>query len=81
VDVWTFSGSVTDPNQNPAGLTIIFGGLLAGDSATVAVDGTFTLSAEIPANTSGTISAQTVDNAGIQSNVAMDYISTSGTTG
>ena len=42
---------------------------------------TFTLSVEIPSNTSGTISAQTTDNAGNQSNVAMDYISTSGTTG
>lgn len=77
VDVWVISGSVTDPNQNPVGLTITFGGLLDGDSATVASDGTFELVVEIPDNTSGTINAKTTDNAGNPSNVAWDYISTS----
>ena len=71
------SGSVTDPNQNPAGLTVTFGGLLDGDSATVASDGTFKFAVQIPDNTSGTINAKTIDNAGNPSNVAWEYISTS----
>ena len=76
--VCTFTGTVTDPNQNPAGLTITFGGLLAGDSTTVGSDGTFMYSVAIPDNTSGTVTAQTVDYTDHTSNVAMDYVSTSG---
>ena len=74
----TFSGTVTDSTQNPAGMTITFGGVLAGQSTTVDSDGSFTYSTEIPANTSGTVTAQTVDNHGTTSILAMDYVSTGG---
>ena len=60
-------------------MTITFGGLLNGQSTTVDSDGTFLFSFDVPANTSGTVTAQTVDQQGTTSNVAMDYISTAGT--
>ena len=76
--VYTFTGTVTDPTQNPAGMTITFGGVLAGQSTTVDSDGTFMYSTQIPDNTSGTVTAQTTDNSGHTSNVAMDDVSTVG---
>ncbi len=72
--VWTFTGVVTDPNQDPTGLTITFGGVLAGQTVTVADDGTFTFSMPLPGGTSGNASAQTTDTTGAQSNVAVAYV-------
>ena len=75
-DFFTFTGTVSDPNQNSAGLTVTFGGVLAGQSTTVGSDGTFSYSTTIPNNTSGTVTAQTTDSSGHTSNLAMDDVST-----
>lgn len=73
-DVWTITGTVTD--EHAAGLTVTFGGLpaLAGRTAVVQADGTFTLSVVIPANQSGYITAQTHDWWGVASNIDEEMI-------
>jgi virginiamycin B lyase len=68
--VWTFTGKVND--SSPAGLTVSFGGLpsLAGKTATVQADGTFELVVALAAGEQGTVTAQTTNWWGQNSNVA-----------
>jgi hypothetical protein len=67
---WTFSGTVID--QNPAGLTVTFGGLpsLQGQVATTNASGYFSLTVQLQPGECGMATAQTTDWAGLQSNVA-----------
>jgi hypothetical protein len=73
---WTFAGTVTDPDQEVAGMIVTFGGVLEGYgyTAIVQADGTFTLTKEFPGIYSGTASAQTFDSLGMSSNLATYYI-------
>ena len=64
---WTFEGQVLD--ENPIGLRVDFGGILAGHHAYVRdSEGYFDFS--LPLNTSGEATAQTVDDMQQSSNVA-----------
>jgi hypothetical protein len=67
---FTFTGTVSD--QSPAGLTVSFGGIpsLAGQTATVSSNGTFSLAVVLNADGSdnGMAWAQTVDWWGLTSN-------------
>jgi large repetitive protein len=72
---WTFSGTVTD--EHPEGLVVRFGGLnsLTGQKATVQADGTFSITVQLAAGETGTASAQTTDWWGLDSNLALKYVS------
>jgi hypothetical protein len=65
---WTFDGRVLD--ENPQNMVIEFGGLLAGRTATVSeIDGYFYLMIDI--ENTGQVTAQTTDDNGLSSNVAV----------
>jgi hypothetical protein len=70
---WSLTGEVTDPN-GLAGMSVTFGGLLAGRSTTVGADGSFIYIKQFPAGTQGTVSAYVTDSQGAVSNTAMVYI-------
>jgi hypothetical protein len=72
-NIWTFSGTVAD--ESPGGLTVYFGGLttLQNLSATVAADGSFSLTVELQPGESGLATCQTFDWWGVKSNTA-EYI-------
>ena len=64
---WTFEGRVAD--ENPMGMRVTFGGLLAGEYTSVSSpDGYFYFMHEM--TRSGQVTAQTVDDAGQSSNTA-----------
>lgn len=65
-----FHGTVTDVDNDPTGWTVEFGGLLAGETATVISDGTFEKIVELDPETWGTVTAQTEDDEGLLSNLA-----------
>lgn len=67
---WSFSGVVID--ESPEGLVITFGGLLAGLTAAANALGEFDIQA--PITQSGTVTAQTVDQFGLVSNLAVEYV-------
>lgn len=71
-DGWTFSGEVTDVDDNVEGMIVVLGGVLEGYNvtATVQADGTFSLTDYFPGLESGTATAQTEDDASLESNVA-----------
>jgi hypothetical protein len=71
-NIWTFSGSVADGYGSAVGLTVTFGGLnsLAGKSATVAANGTFSLIVQLQPGEGGYATAQTTDSYGFTSNMA-----------
>ena len=73
-NTWTFSGTVTD--QTPAGLSVQLGGVsgVAGQTATVAADGSFSVTVQLASGVSGTATAQTTDWWGLQSNVATVWV-------
>ena len=71
-NVWVFEGEVIHPT--PWTLTVVFGGLLAGHSTSVYVDGTFNYSLILPAGANGIVSAQAIDAAGQGSNMAFEWI-------
>ena len=75
-NTWTFSGSVTDTDDDVEGYVVTLGGVLASYNYTVVVqaDGTFALTVEVAGLQSGNATAQTVDSHGVQSNVATDWI-------
>jgi hypothetical protein len=75
-DFWTFSGTVTDVDDYVEGMTVYFGGVLAGYgyTATVYADGTFYMTHEIPDLQSGIATAQTYDWSLNPSNLAMCYV-------
>lgn len=67
--LWHFAGSVTDDHLTQ-GVTVYFGGLLQGRTATVDPStGTFSLTIVLPAGISGTVSAVAVDTGYMVSNV------------
>lgn len=63
---WVFTGSVVD-DEEVAGLTVTFGGLLAGHSTTVDVNGNFQFAYVFPPNTVGVVTAVVTDLDGLQS--------------
>jgi hypothetical protein len=75
-DFYTFSGTVTDQDQEVAGMVITFGGVLAnyGFTAIVQADGTFSLTQMFPSLYTGTATAQTFDDLGMASDVATYYV-------
>jgi len=73
----TFTGQVVDPA--PAGLTVKFGGdpaSLQGKTATTDANGNFSLTLIMQTNgtDNGLATAQTTDSQGLQSNMAMTYV-------
>ncbi len=70
---WQIGGSVTD-DQSVAGLTITFGGLLTGHTASVNSQGIFSLTVLFPPGTNGGITAITTDTDGLQSNSAFAWV-------
>jgi hypothetical protein len=73
-DFWTFTGDVSDPNQNPQGMMVVFGSVLDGQTAIVDADDQFMLGVEISSGISGTVCVQTVDSLDLASNIAWTYI-------
>jgi hypothetical protein len=71
-DVWIFVGEVLHPL--PWTLSVVFGGLLAGHSTSVYVDGTFNYSLILAPGTTGIVSAQAFASAGVYSNIAYAWI-------
>jgi hypothetical protein len=71
---WVLSGSVSD--ESPAGLTVQFGGVGSADgrTATVAADGTFSLTVTLQPGEGGMVSALCTDWFDMQSNIASDSI-------
>jgi hypothetical protein len=67
---WTFSGQVLD--ESPSGLTVTFGGLLNGHETTTSEGGYFEYTANV--NGSGVVTASTVDDDGVPSNIVMHFI-------
>jgi len=76
-DTWILDGSVG--YETPWTLTVVFGGVVSGSTG-VDVDGSFSYSAILPADTSGIVSAQAHTTDGVGSNVAYDWI-TGGSSG
>jgi len=72
--IWSFSGRVID-DESVAGLTVTYGGLLAGYFAEVDSDGTFDLLIPEQQGAMGTVTAVTVDWDGLPSNVVMVFAS------
>jgi hypothetical protein len=60
-NTWTFSGTVTD--EAPAGLTVSLAGPVGvnGLTATVAADGSWSVSVQLPEGTSGVVSSTVTD--------------------
>lgn len=69
--VWTFEGWVID--EYPQGLVVIFGGVLAGHTATVDADGYFSFSIILD-DPFGVATAETTDIEGLSSNVANWFV-------
>jgi hypothetical protein len=63
---WVFTGTVVD--NNPAGITVTFGGLASG-TATTQADGSFIFITTIPVGSIGQVSAQATDSVGMQSTI------------
>ena len=76
LNYWTFSGTVSDPDQEVAGMVITFGGVLEdyGFTAIVKADGTFSLTKQFPGLYGGTATALTFDNLGMASNEAWYFV-------
>jgi len=74
-DIYTFSGTVLSASP-VAGLTVTFGGILANYNltATVAADGTFSVTDQLIGLHSGSATAVTKDVHGISSNIASNYV-------
>jgi hypothetical protein len=70
--VYVFTGQVMD--EHPAGLTVTFGGILEGYSATTAADGTFTFSKYLGPDDMGLASASTADDMGSMSSVVQTAV-------
>lgn len=70
---WLFSGRVLD-DKDVTGLTVHFGGLLAGYSATVGEDGFFEFVSLLGPEASGTVSAYTIDSDSLRSETVSLWI-------
>lgn len=70
-DIWTIEGHVTDVDDNVEGMIITIGGILAeyNLTATVAANGSFSITQELVGVTTGTASAQTEDDEGAKSDI------------
>lgn len=75
-NIWTFTGTVTDYDDDVEGYVITLGGALESYhlAATVESDGVFCLTVELIGLEAGTATAQTKDPHGVVSNLAMDWI-------
>jgi len=75
-ECWTFSGIVTDVDDDVEGVEIAFGGNLNGYdiSATVEADGTFSVTEELYDLLSGIATTQTVIDNGVVSNLAEFWV-------
>jgi Ca2+-binding RTX toxin-like protein len=72
--LWSFAGQVID-DDDVTGLTVYFGGILSGRWATVDSTGAFTLSVAAAFGVHNIqVSASTIDNEGLWSNVAVTEI-------
>lgn len=71
---YTFTGTVTDVDDDVTGWTVSFGGVLAGYSATTEYDGTFSFAVDLTGKSSDVASAQTSDPNGSASNMAMYWV-------
>ncbi len=78
-DVWTFSGTVTDVDDDVEGMIVTLGGVLAeyNITATVLANGTFSVTELFIGLHSGLAGAQTEDDDGAESNIALYYCSVS----
>ncbi len=70
---WTFSGSVQD-DESVEGLTVNFGGLLSGQTASVAADGTFSITVVLEPDAQGIVTAVVTDLDGLTSETASDTV-------
>ncbi len=73
-NIWELTGTVIDVDSDPSGLTVTFGGALAGSSVPTGTDGSFGIGATIPSN-QVFVTAQTTDGNGLMSNVAFVDVS------
>jgi hypothetical protein len=73
---WTFSGTVSDIDQEVAGMVVTFGGVLEnyGFIAIVHEDGTFSLTENFPGLITGTASARTFDALGMASDETLYFV-------
>lgn len=78
-DVWTFEGSVTDVDDDVEGMIVTLGGVLEGYNLTAVVqaNGTFSVTEILIGLTTGMATAQTEDDEGALSNLAMAFIAIS----
>lgn len=67
-NIWTFTGVVTDVDDDPTGWIVDFFGVLDGKTATVQADGTFELVVQLSPTVWGDSWIQTEDSAGAESN-------------
>jgi len=72
--IWTFTGTVTDVDDDPTGWTVTFGGVLSGHTTSVQSDGTFEYAVYLAPETFGNALAQTEDDDEAESNVASCYV-------
>jgi hypothetical protein len=77
---WTYTGNVTDPDEDAEGFIITFGGILEGYgyTAIVQANGTFSITEEYIGLVSGAATAQTSDSFGELSNLAIDMVTVTG---
>jgi len=75
-DYWTLTGTVTDNDDDVEGYVVTFGGVLApyGLTAVVAMDGVFSILADLSGVQMGTGTAQTKDPHGVLSNLAQYWV-------
>jgi len=73
-DYYVAEGYVTD--ERPEVCVVIFSGALAGYSASVAPDGSFSLSVELGPGEGGAVDAQAIDDAENYSNVLSTVVFT-----
>ena len=71
-DLWTFEGTVDD--ENPSGVIVVFGGIIAGTEVPVTEEGTFSITIQLPHGTKGGVTAQAFDEELQASEVAEDVI-------
>jgi hypothetical protein len=71
-NLWTFEGTVMD--ENPGTCVIVFSGLIEGTVIPVTEEGTFSITIQLPANSSGAVGAQAWDEWDQASEVAEDFL-------
>lgn len=71
-NLYTFYGHVED--ESAAGLTVTFGGILAGHSTTTFSDGSFAFQIILPEDIEGEVTAQVLDGQGLESEIAIDLV-------